>query len=198
MAQGDSPVSICNGALIALGCDPIVSIAPPDANKRAALCAVRYNPVRRTMLRRRPWSCAKWQASLAASPTAPAFGPGNAYTLPTDFLRFWEVDANGDWIDPPKWITVGSQVLTDSGAPLNIWYVRDLQDCTVMDSLLVRCIELALAADLAIALTQDQGRKDKATADMEALLEGDASLVTSQENTPVEWDEDVWLRARDY
>lgn len=199
MAQGDSPVGICNGALVALGEDLISSISPPDATKAARLCSVRYDVIRRQVLRATPWSCAKQLAVLSASPTAPSFGWGFSYTVPADFLRLWSAgdgpDADAwDW-ESDRYDLIGNTILTNYAGPLNVVYVRDLQDCTVMDSLLAQIISLTLAEDIAIALTGSTQKKQEMSSAIDRLLP-DARLVTSQESSPQELDEDVWLRAR--
>ncbi len=195
MAQGDSAVSICNAALVALGSDLISSLT--DATKRAALCNLRYDPVRRMVLRMRPWSCAKKQVQLAASTTPPPFGRQNQFPLPADFIRLWDEYVDDPYASDDGFELIGNAVQSDDGGPFDLIYVYDLQDTTQMDALLVQCIALALAADIAPALTGSKEKQADAQAMLNAILP-DASLVTSQENSPKEWDEDVWLRARDF
>ncbi len=191
MAQGDSVVSICNSALVALGEDLITALT--DNTKRAILCNLRYDPVRRAALRSHPWNFAKAQANLAASTTDPLFDYDWAYPLPADFIRFW--DESSDDNDEPELEIYGNQVLTDDAPPLGIIYVQDVQDPTRFDALFVQLLALELAFDLCEPLTQS-GDKLK---DVSARLTEKrtmARLVTSQENSPREWDEDIWLRAR--
>ena len=201
MAQGDSPTGICNAALVALGEDLIASFTPPDGSKAGRLCATRYDPVRRMVLRATPWSCAKALAVLSASATTPAFGWGFQYQVPADFLRLWSAADDGDdnndawnWSAEP-WEMVGNTIQTDNAGPLNVLYIRDLTDCTIMDALLVQAIGLHLAADIGLALTGSMEKVNKAKQDLAQLLP-DARLVTSQESSPQEYDADVWLRAR--
>lgn len=193
MAQGDSVVSICNAALIALGEDVIVALT--DNTKRAILCNAQYDQVRREVLRRHPWSCAQAKAQIAASTTPPAFGRRNAFQVPADFIRLWDLD--DEKFDAMGWELVGDTIQTDDDGPLNLVYVCDLQDTTRMDALLVRCISLSLAVRLAKPLTQSDGILQGVKADLAEIMP-DARLVTSQESSPKEWDEDVWLRARHY
>lgn len=187
MAQGDSIVSICNIALVALGADPITSLT--DAKKTATLCAMRYDDTRRSILRSNPWNCNTTRAQLAADPTAPAFGFGNRYRLPPDFMRMLDLPDN----EEAEWVIEGNYLLTDETAPLNVLYGRDLQDPTLFDPLLVQCIAYALALELAQPLAQ------KLLPQIEKMLSGKmemARLVGSQENWSREWDVDVLLRAR--
>ena len=196
MAAGDSPVSICNIALIALGEDPIVSLS--DNTKRAILCNARYDDVRRAVLRSQPWNSARKQVQLAASTTSPLFNYDNAYPLPNDFIRMYGLDTDLEesiydiMADPAS----GKLTLyTDEGAPLNVTYIYDLQDCTQMDPLLVHTIGYQLAGELALPLTQSSERAQQVLNVMAAKLQI-ARMVDSQDNAPREWDTDILLRSR--
>lgn len=195
MALGDSIVSICNIAMIALGEDLVTSVFPPDNNKRAILASQRYDDTRRAVLRSHPWNCAMRQAQLAASPTAPLFGASNAYPLPADFLRVaWLCDSDGSVQDTP-YDVMGNALLTDADAPVNLVYIRDLQDPSQFDPLLVHGLGYGLAGELAEPLTQSTAKRDE----MLKILEGKlatARLVGSQENSTKEWDVDRLLRSR--
>lgn len=189
---GDTAVTICNGALAALGEDAISSLS--DATKRAQWCNRRYDPMRREVLRLAPWSCARKLVQITASATAPLFGKANAYPLPSDFIRLYDVEQD-QALDALGWELVGNSINADQTSPLDLRYVYDLQDPTQMDALLVSCISLRLAAELALPLTQSRDKRDQAFADFRALLP-EARTATSQENSPVEFDDDVWLSAR--
>jgi hypothetical protein len=189
MAAGDSIVSICNIALIELGEDPIVDLA--QNVKPAILCRARYDDVRRGVLRASLWSCNTAYAQLAASPTPPPFGWSQSYPLPADFLRMIKIWDNSD----AKWEVVGRNLYTNEGAPLNVVYGTDLQDPSVMDPLLVQTIGYTLALDLCHPITNSNDIFDRVAKKMEGKLDI-GRLTTSQENSPREWDEDVWLRSR--
>ena len=75
------------------------------------------------------------------------------------------------------------------------FYLFDLQDPTQMDPLLVEAIGYGLAAVLAIPLGRDKAMKQLMEQEREGRL-AIARLVGSQENSPKEWDTDLWLRAR--
>ena len=192
MAQGDSIVGICNAALIALGEDVITSLNDPT--KAAILCSAKYDQERRELLASQPWACAKKQASLAANPTAPIFGWNNAYPLPADYIRMWDMDDQRGWSNP-KWEIQGDQILTDEDAPLNIEYIYDLQDPTLFSPLFAKTLALALAKVLAEPLTQSTERKQTVSKDEMEAKEA-ARLVDSQNDGPRELEEDVWLRSR--
>ena len=179
MALGDSIVSICNAALVALGEQPITALS--DANKRAALCNARYDAVRRDTLRSFPWNCALTMAALAASPTAPIVKYLYAYPLPVDYLRLIDVP---DVPQADSYDVMNGAVLCDYDAPLNIIYVRDLQDPTLFDAALSRVLGLALALDICDSLTQDVSKEQRVAAKLdqamsEARLTGSSISSTS-------------------
>jgi len=189
MAVGDSQTSICNIGLIELGQDPLTSI--DDNCKAAILCRARWDSLRREMLAERPWNCAKKQAVLAAKPESPLFSFANAFPLPADFLGMVNLPDN----DMAQWEIVGSDLYTDEAAPLKLLYIFDLQDVTRFTPLLSKCLGFSIGAALAMPLTQDKKLRDQLTESWHEML-ATAASVSSQQNSPVEWDVDVALRSR--
>jgi hypothetical protein len=201
MAAGDSPTSICNLALLAIGEDPIAQVNPPGTDTRAVRCNTLYDPHRRAVLRGTSWGSAKRQARLAPSLVPPPFFWVSAYPLPQDFLRL--VDAPdggaGAWRGKHKILNldgVGPCIVTDTADnPLNIEYIFDLQDTTQMDADLVLAIADALAAALVIPFAKELQMKRDINDDREGRLQI-ARTIQSQENSPPDWDVDVLLRSR--
>jgi hypothetical protein len=192
MAAGDSAVSICDiGLVMGLGEDPIASLS--DARKAAILCNLRYDQMRRVVLRLHSWSFAKKQGQLAASATAPLFGYSNAFTLPADYIRV--ADIPGDGSNQEKWKVYGRSVFSDDAGALNFPYIYDCQDTTMFDPLFVDALGYAIAFDLAIPLLQDKGMRDRMKqefADRVAL----AKSVDGQDNGSDQFDIDILLQAR--
>ncbi len=196
MASGDSIVSICNSALIALGEDLITSISPPDQTKRAILLAERYDPVRRSVLRNFPYKCAKQATTLALSTYVPPVTWDYAYSLPADCLRFYDLpDNDGAHWEIGQDAMAGGLLLTDEAPPLSGVYIRDLTDPTRFDPMLVDVLALELAIDLCEAIT---GSTTKLQGLRQRLAEkmGNAQLADSDQQSSDEWDDDVWLRSR--
>lgn len=191
MAAGDSIVSICNIALRALGEDRVTAVFPPENNKRSIVCNEQYNNVRQAVLRSMRPNCAKKRGALSANTTPPAFGFSAAYPLPSDCLGVVDVYEHGF----EDFVIEGNQILTSMGAPLPVLYVFDLTDPTAMDPLLVRTIGLALAEEIAPALVNSDSKQAQ-VAKRGAAKKDDARLISSQENAPKEWDDDVWLASR--
>lgn len=191
MAAGDSIISICNLGLVqGLGQAPISALT--DNRKAAILCNISYDQVRREMLRAHPWSFARKRAQLATAVTAPLFGHRSAFTLPADYIRL--VDVPEDF-GRPRWQIEGQQLLCNSSAPLDLIYIFDCQDPTVFDPLFVAALGYAIAAALAVPLTQDKGLKSAMEQETEAKLDA-ARLVTSQDNSAEDLDVDILLRSR--
>ena len=194
MAAGDSIVSICNRALIALGEDPIVSLQ--DDTKGAILCGQLYDPVRREVLQNHPWQCATQSANLALTSFVPLTVYDYAYALPADCLRFLNLPDN----DLANWevgqdATLGRLLLTNEPPTLAGTYIRDLTDPTEFEPLLAKSIALALAVELCEPLTQSTAKLNMLSQRLEKT-QNDGRLASSDEAASREWDEDIWLRAR--
>ncbi len=191
MAQGDSVVGICNRALAALGEDLIVALT--DNTKRAILCNLHYDPVRREVLRSNPWRFARGQANLAAGTANPLFDWSYAFPLPADFIRMY--NESHDQNDVPAFQVFGAAIYADDDPPLGIIYIRDVTDPTQFDALFVTLLALELALAICEPLTQSAAKK----VDIKQQIADARSaswLATSQEASSKEWDEDIWLRAR--
>jgi hypothetical protein len=190
MAAGDSQVTICNIGLIeGLGQDPITSF--DDQTKPAILCKQLYDTKRREVLRAFPWNFAKRFAQLAADMTVPPFHYANAFPLPADYITMFNLPDN----DLAQWEVVGHSLYTDEGAPLNTIYISDFKDPTRFDPLFCTCLGYAVGSGLAIGILQDKKLRDQLEQYWRDKL-STARSISSQENSPVEWDVDVLLRSR--
>lgn len=183
-----SEVSICNEALQEIGAGRIVSLAQDSVEARA--CNAIYSETRDQLLREYAWSFAIKRAQLAASATDPAFGPSNAYPLPSDCLRvLLPEDADLDWV------IEGREILTDWGAPLEIRYIRRVTDPNTMDVLFRRALAGELGMKLAEPLTQSTSKWEKAK-DIRDEAIAKAKRTNAIEKLPVEPREDTWITAR--
>jgi hypothetical protein len=189
MAAGDSIVSICNMALIAIGEDPITSLS--DARKAAILCAQLYDPTRRELLEMQDWKFAKAQASLAASLTPPLFTYANAFPLPADFIRMWDEPEE----ESPDYEIMGGNMLSNDDSPFNMLYVFDCQDPTQFSPLFVQALATLLGAKLAQPITQNIDKENELAGKFQNYLDS-AALSNSQQESSREFDDDIWLRSR--
>jgi hypothetical protein len=196
LADETTAAGISAMALAMLGDDPKASADPPENDRRARLARQFYNPARRAMLEAAPWRCAKVQAQLTASATAPLFTYGNAYVLPADFIRFYELPEDGR----TRWEIIniaglGRCVVTDAGSPLDVTYIFDLTNPTLMDPLLVKAIVFDIAANLAWTLMRDLNLKQAMTVECERYVSL-ARTTSAQQASPRQFDADLLLRAR--
>lgn len=185
-----SELAICNRALIALGEDVITSL-DDNRSKAARLCKAAFPLVRDEVTRRVPWNCARARASLAADAVPPGFEWEFAYTLPADNLRVYQVAEDPD----TPWEEEGGKLLTDHEAPLNIRYIRRLDDVTLIDAQLAGAISYALAADIAVALAQSEGAAARCVKLYEERVRL-AAHTSASEHSVEELDIDIWLRSR--
>ncbi|SNS12755.1 hypothetical protein SAMN04488503_2867 [Humidesulfovibrio mexicanus] len=144
-----SVIEICNNALTDLGEEAIASLG--DNTKAARLCNQRWPAVRDAVLRAHPWNCALAQAELAASATSPAWRHAAAYPLPADCLRVLEACVGGSPLD--EWEAQAGAVHCDAQGPLQLLYIRRVDDPRLYDPLLCETLTARLAATLAYPLT---------------------------------------------
>ncbi|MCC6718397.1 MAG: hypothetical protein IT555_10985 [Acetobacteraceae bacterium] len=187
-----SVVAICNMALDMLAAKPIASLT--DGSTTANLCQRNYEPARDETLRSYPWNDAMARVSLAASATAPAWGPTYAYPLPADCLRV--VVTEDDALYGVAWRVEGREIVCDEAGPLNIRYIRQLTDPSLIGPLLARVIAARLAAAIAYGLTGDarvtQGMSQAAEVAMRDARRMDALEQSSDDSLIA----DTWTGAR--
>lgn len=189
MAAGDSQMSISNSALLAIGADLITSL--DDRSKPAIVCKAQWDQTRQQLLASHPWRFALKQAQLSASTSAPLFGYGAAYPLPNDCLRVYDMPLNPT--DP--WEVFGPNLLTDAGAPAQIVYVADIEDCTAYPPWFVAAFVTSLAQAISVSVSNDAAKVATVNRALPGALR-DAKTADSQQGSNRELDADVWLRAR--
>jgi hypothetical protein len=141
-------VSICSNALLMLGDDSIADFN--EGTRRATLAANLWPDVRDDILRARPWTCARKIDLLAPDPTAPAFGYSKRFLKPSDWLRTLQIGE--DYQDVP-WRDYDGYIHCDTN-PLPIIYTYRNTNPAKYDSMLVRVLTLAMAAQLAYPITK--------------------------------------------
>lgn len=183
-----SVVGICNGALQRLGAARITSLE--DNTKNARECNAAYERRRDAMLRKHRWSFAITRAQLAADSTAPAFGPANYFTLPTDCMRVLlpdEVDTD--------WVIEGRKIATDWGAPLELRYVKQVTDPNTMDALFREALAIDLALTLCETITGSNQKAEGLRNELRDVM-AEAKRTNAIELPAGEIREDDWLTAR--
>jgi hypothetical protein len=144
-----SVIEICNNALLDLGEEAIVSLA--DNTKAARLCNQRWPAVRDAVLRAHPWNCATAQTRLAAGSEPPAWQYDRRFPLPADCLRVLAVEVDGAALE--AWEVQEGAILCDEDGPLDIAYIRRIEDPRLFDPLLCEALSSRLSATLAYPIT---------------------------------------------
>jgi hypothetical protein len=196
-----SQVEIGNRALIKLGSAVIASFS--DNEKPARLLSTIWDTVRRAELRRAFWSFSIVRTTLPADGTAPSWGFGNAFLLPSDYLRlvqvndFYAVPSMSDYRegDDSAYSIESGRILTDFDAPLKVRYVKDVTDPGQFDALFVEVMACALADELCEALTQSN-QKRQLLAEQRKVALREAARVGAIEKPPVGIPDDGWMLAR--
>ena len=128
--------------------------------------------------------------------TAPAFGYANAFPLPANCVRVWEI---GDGCPPWPWTVESHQgapaILTDMEAPLDIRYVARIETTGYWSAGFVEGMATVLAAELAPALTNSEGRTRTLQAEAAAVL-AEGKRQDGQEGAPEQTPDGAWLDSR--
>lgn len=148
-------ITICSNALLRLGANKFNSFdqANPSGenNSQVQLCVDLWPTVRRQVLRANTWNCALKRVTLNPDVTAPAFGFAYRFAKPADWLRNVFVGTHPE--DRLVWRTEGGFFLSDEST-FPLLYVYDNTDPQTYDSALVEIMEVAMAAALAVPVTQ--------------------------------------------
>jgi len=183
-----SKLALCNLALLKLGVDPIVTLT--ENTKAAKLCTAMYENLRKALLRNYNWGFALSRASLiTAVMPSPAWGYGNAFTLPSDCLKVIQAE------DPYTEYKVESNLILTDDSDINILYVRDEDDTDAMPEDFKNALALYLAANMALPLIKDRNLH----IDMQNLFRDSVKEIRSidaQEKGHSDFFVDTWLDSR--
>lgn len=187
-----SEVGIANRALQRLGAARITSLTESSVNARAVNAS--YTELRDALLREHTWTFAVKRAQLAASSSSPAFGPDEAYPLPSDFLKLLPPDAqlHSNSLD---WKIEGNTVVTDETAPLNVRYVARITDPNLMDPLFREALAMRLAKELCETLTQSNTKYQLISGDYQDAINS-AKRANAIELPVQDPPEDTWITKR--
>ncbi len=186
-------VDIFNLAIITLGGKPITSTTQND--RAAIVMNTVYDMLRKAELRKKPaWNFSVKQVQLAASATDPLFDKAYSYPLPGDFLAMAPSFVESDYNDK-DWIVQSGSIFTNYQAPLEIRYVYDVTDTSVMDPQFIVALAAKLASTCADAITQSNSKVQIADqAYKDAIAE--ARKANAFDNVPREFTLDPWFTVR--
>ncbi|WP_428247220.1 hypothetical protein [Ferrovibrio sp.] len=185
------PTQAANKALNALGAETLTDIGESSTNARR--CQAAMAMLVDEVLEAHPWHFAKRRAPLAASGTAPDFGWGYAFPLPTApwCLRPLQVggrDAGDDWT------VEGRDILANEPGPLQLVFIARV-DLAQASGHFGRALGYRLAAEIGFAVTNSR----EVVADMWRLYErslSDARAINAQSAPPAEAEASYLLAAR--
>jgi len=170
--------TICNLALGRLGSQRILDITEDSVEGRA--CALQYPMVRDELLRMHRWNFAIKRDTLTALASAPAFGWGKQYTLPSDCLRVLQLNAWEETEVPRKWEVEGRFLLTDEDTA-QIKYVKRETDPAIYDSVFIAALSCKLAAMIAKDVTGSSTMATEALTEYERILGPNARRMDAHE-----------------
>lgn len=178
-----SEVDVCNDALTFIGATRITSLTD-DLNEAGVMNQL-YQRTVDAVLRSYIWKCAKSQAELAQSATAPTYGYDYAFRLPTDPLCLRVIDVK-DGDVTYKWDRFGEFIHTDLST-CKITFIGRI-DASAFDPLLRDAVASRLAADAAYPLVGSTSLSQYMyqlhvnkieEAKMAAVIEGSSSVLVS-------------------
>lgn len=144
-----------------------------DSSREAKACKVRYDACRRIVLRSHPWNCAMTRVVLAPTTDVVPFDFTASFQFPNDLLRVYSID------EDVEYRIEGRKLLCDESI-VNMRYLIDLKDYTVMDDLLAESIGCYLAWDICYAVTGKNDVRDACWAQYRQIL-GLAKTIDAQE-----------------
>jgi hypothetical protein len=187
-----SKVDICNRALGAIGEDTIMELN--EGTEPARQCAIHFDGARDFVLRQYPWSCAKATVELARLTDTPLVGFSYKYAMPADWLKTVKVSEDTAGTEP-KHRRVGKTLETDAET-IYLEYVRQIEDTTYFDSILIDAIAYYLASKIAYSLTQDETQAPKMLQLYMGALREAAKQDELDQNFDPEEPEDTFISAR--
>lgn len=142
-----SDISIASNALLLIGDNPINSF--DDEGAGAQVAKAMYHETKTQMLSEHPWSFATKQQRLNRLVQTPDILTNYQYAfqLPTDLIRIWNVQDHSDYM------LVGD-LLYSNATELLCTYIYDVEE-TQLPPHFVKALQYELAADFAIAVTED-------------------------------------------
>ena len=150
-----APAGICNLAFDLLRQkEQVVSLDTPDSELEG-LASRWYDVTRRAILGAYSWNFARKRIALTLNGTSPAFGYGNAYNLPNNYLALLFIGDNYNYNYEKDYAVEGAQILIDNddGATLNIAYIYDMTDIAKFDPLFTELLIAELAIRFANSIT---------------------------------------------
>lgn len=160
MATGDTNISICSDALILLGAEPITSFT--DGSDAAQACSRLYPDLRDSIISSYVWSWSLKKTQISRLSTAPVNEWQYAYQLPGDMLSgvlaVFETAGTTERSRRYGWEIYGEELYTNMQT-VYIDYQQTVSE-SKMPVYFIRLLRMALAAELAIVITDQATKAD--------------------------------------
>tara|TARA_R100001163_G_scaffold807_3_gene1354 strand:+ start:2377 stop:2997 length:621 start_codon:yes stop_codon:yes gene_type:complete len=160
MAVGDTDLSICSDALISLGASPLSSFT--EGTDAAQACDRLYPDLKNTLLSTYVWSWTLAKIQLARLSATPINEWKYAYQMPGDHLTgalaVFETDGTDQRSVRYGWEIYGNELVTNMETVF-IDYQQTISEAK-MPNYFVRLLRTALAAELAIVITDQSAKAD--------------------------------------
>ena len=131
--------------------------------------------------------------TLAADSTAPAFGRGYRYLLPTDYIRLATI--NDEKLPETDYEIEDGYLVCDFAPPINVRYVFDQEIVTKFSPKFVMLFSTALAQVCAYDMTGNRSMVEEMRMQYANLLT-DAGVIEAQSNPPKTIRRSKWSAAR--
>lgn len=183
-----SETDIYNRALTKIGSELITSTS--QNVERARVMDSLYTPIRDRLLRESQWNFSITRTTLSVDGTAPDWGFGSRFALPTDFISMISTNNN------TRFQIEGNFIASDEENSLEIKYVARVTDTSRYDPYFVDALASLMAYEASEKLSQSNTKKSM------LFNEYQDSVIRAKrqdgiEDDPVEWIEDDWILIRD-
>jgi hypothetical protein len=183
-------VEIANSAATWIGTQG--GIVDPDDNRLLARTVRQvWDLQRRSTLRDGEWNFACGREGLPALAGTPPYGFSYWYQMPALSLRLLEL------VDDPRadYRLEGGKILTDSGAPLQIRYIKDVVEPAQWDETFADAFAKRIAWHIGRRIAGSAYDMVTGERIYRAAI-GAAKSVDGRENPPIEQEESSWVTAR--
>jgi hypothetical protein len=182
-------IDICNSGLIKLGVEPISSFV--EQTKAAVLCKEQYDKKRRHLLRNYYWNFAIKRVTLTPETATPDWGFSQQFTLPSDFLRIFELQ------DDYKDYSIEGGKLLANASEVKMKYIADVKDVDIFHDDFRELLAAVVAHELAFSLTQSQTLKQQMADDVAVLLRDARSIDSMEQTQKANIPINDWVRSRE-
>lgn len=138
-------ITIVNSALLKISEEPINSL--DDNTKSSTIVSILWDIVLESLLSEHEWSFAKKRVTISPDTTTPSFGYSLRFGLPADYNHLVSIDSETE-VD---YVIEGRYILSNTES-INLVYIANITDPTVMTGKFTLAFILILAANIAYAL----------------------------------------------